>query len=241
MFKFNYCLVYFLLYHESQIILDLFRKTRTCIHTPGNPAMVPEELARSKLSSALDGASLAYFDGRLWETALVVAQEVIISVLALWLQYFLFCLCFLTLTVMIQVEESNTSKICKMDPCYHQGKCDCQVKFYAVGARMWYPVVSHETESLRFLLTKGSGSPWTIVLVFLIQSYIYNYDDMMVKWTFMWSFLLIPIYSLKSYSLASSLCMNRPIQLKPCHLPYISTLLLQTQTNVCIHLCSWHA
>ena len=51
--------------------------------------MVPEELAQLKLSSALDGASLAYFDGRLWETALVVAQEVIISVLALWLQYFL--------------------------------------------------------------------------------------------------------------------------------------------------------
>lgn len=163
------------------------------------------------------------------------------SIVVTVLSKFLFCLCFLTHTIMIQAEESNTSKICKMDPCYHQGKCDCQVKFYAVGARTWYPVVSHETESLHFLLTKGSSSPLTIVRVFLIQSYIYNYDDMMVKWTFMWSFLLIPIYSLKSYSLASSLCMNRPIQLKPCHLPYISTLLLQTQTNVCIHLCSWHA
>lgn len=59
----------------TYIIVDNQTKTRTCIHTPGNPAMVPEELARSKLSSALDGASLAYFDGRLWETALVVAQE----------------------------------------------------------------------------------------------------------------------------------------------------------------------
>lgn len=59
----------------TYIIVDNQTKTRTCIHTPGNPAMVPEELAQSKLSSALDGASLAYFDGRLWETALVVAQE----------------------------------------------------------------------------------------------------------------------------------------------------------------------
>ncbi|CAL9071619.1 unnamed protein product [Musa textilis] len=59
----------------TYIIVDNQTKTRTCIHTPGNPAMVPEELTQLKLSSALDGASLAYFDGRLWETALVVAQE----------------------------------------------------------------------------------------------------------------------------------------------------------------------
>ncbi|RZR76127.1 hypothetical protein BHM03_00000750 [Ensete ventricosum] len=124
-----YPMLYWKLYvsYMWQIILDLFRKTRTCIHTPGNPAMVPEELTQSKLSSALDGASLVYFDGRLWETALVVAQEVIISVLASWLQYFRFCLCFVTHTIMIQAEESIVSTICKTDPWYHQGKCDCQV------------------------------------------------------------------------------------------------------------------
>lgn len=40
--------------------------------------MIPEDLSKSSLLSALDGARLVYFDGRLPETALVVAQEVII-------------------------------------------------------------------------------------------------------------------------------------------------------------------
>lgn len=39
--------------------------------------MVPEELSRSRLESALDGAALVYFDVRLHETALVIAKEVI--------------------------------------------------------------------------------------------------------------------------------------------------------------------
>ncbi|XP_010243613.1 PREDICTED: uncharacterized protein LOC104587626 isoform X1 [Nelumbo nucifera] len=37
--------------------------------------MVPSELSQTSLFSALKGARLAYFDGRLHETALVVAQE----------------------------------------------------------------------------------------------------------------------------------------------------------------------
>ncbi|WOL05187.1 hypothetical protein Cni_G13913 [Canna indica] len=59
----------------TYVIVDNQTKTRTCIHTPGDPPMVPEELTQSKLSSALDGTNLVYFDVRLWETALVVAQE----------------------------------------------------------------------------------------------------------------------------------------------------------------------
>lgn len=59
----------------TYIIVDSQSKTRTCIHTPGYPPLVPEELSKSKLYSALDGASLAYFDVRWHETALVVAQE----------------------------------------------------------------------------------------------------------------------------------------------------------------------
>ncbi|XP_042384150.1 ribokinase-like isoform X2 [Zingiber officinale] len=59
----------------TYVIVDNQTKTRTCIHTPGNPPLVPEELTHANLSSALDGANLVYFDGRLWETALVVAQE----------------------------------------------------------------------------------------------------------------------------------------------------------------------
>ena len=38
--------------------------------------MIPDDLSFSSLSSALDGARLAYFDGRHPETALIVAQEV---------------------------------------------------------------------------------------------------------------------------------------------------------------------
>lgn len=55
----------------------LSRKTRTCIHSPGYSRMVPSDLSHSKLVSALEGARIVYFDGRLHETALVVAQEVI--------------------------------------------------------------------------------------------------------------------------------------------------------------------
>ncbi|XP_022849457.1 uncharacterized protein LOC111371622 [Olea europaea var. sylvestris] len=37
--------------------------------------MIPDDLTNSKLLASLDGAKLVYFDGRLHETALVVAQE----------------------------------------------------------------------------------------------------------------------------------------------------------------------
>ena len=40
--------------------------------------MVPDDLSKSSLSSAVNGVTLVYFDVRLHETALVVAQEVII-------------------------------------------------------------------------------------------------------------------------------------------------------------------
>ncbi|WRX08318.1 Carbohydrate kinase PfkB - like 1 [Theobroma cacao] len=55
--------------------LKLMEKTRTCINTPGYPPMMPEELSQSSLLSALDGANLVYLDGRLHETALIVAKE----------------------------------------------------------------------------------------------------------------------------------------------------------------------
>lgn len=38
--------------------------------------MIPQDLSESSLLSVLDGASIVYFDGRLYETALVVAHEV---------------------------------------------------------------------------------------------------------------------------------------------------------------------
>ncbi|XP_008810882.1 sulfofructose kinase-like isoform X1 [Phoenix dactylifera] len=59
----------------SYVIVDNQMKTRTCIYTPVYPAMVPEDLPRSSLLSALDEAKLVYFDGWLHRTALVIAQQ----------------------------------------------------------------------------------------------------------------------------------------------------------------------
>ncbi|PKA52056.1 putative fructokinase-3 [Apostasia shenzhenica] len=59
----------------TYVIVDNETKTRTCINTPGYPPLGPNELSISKLFSALDGTQLVYFDGRLHETALVVAKE----------------------------------------------------------------------------------------------------------------------------------------------------------------------
>lgn len=59
----------------TYIIVDNETKTRTCIHTPGYPPMVPEELPQSRVESVLDRARLVYFDVRLHETALVIAEE----------------------------------------------------------------------------------------------------------------------------------------------------------------------
>ncbi|KAJ3693139.1 hypothetical protein LUZ60_012234 [Juncus effusus] len=59
----------------TYIIVDNQTKTRTCIHTPGFPPMEPKELSNESLFSALENANLVYFDVRLHETALIVAQE----------------------------------------------------------------------------------------------------------------------------------------------------------------------
>ncbi|MED6207713.1 hypothetical protein PIB30_038271 [Stylosanthes scabra] len=61
----------------TYIIVDNETKTRTCIHTPGYPPMIPQDLSELSLLSALNGARIVYFDGRLYETALVVAQEAV--------------------------------------------------------------------------------------------------------------------------------------------------------------------
>lgn len=45
--------------------------------------MIPDDLTESKLLEALDKARLVYLDGRLHETALVVAQEVTAFVLSM--------------------------------------------------------------------------------------------------------------------------------------------------------------
>lgn len=59
----------------TYIIVDNETKTRTCIHTPGFPPMIPDDLSESNLSAALDGVRLLYSDVRLHETAIVIAQE----------------------------------------------------------------------------------------------------------------------------------------------------------------------
>ncbi|XP_028548210.1 ketohexokinase isoform X2 [Dendrobium catenatum] len=60
---------------STYVIVDKQMKTRTCIYTLGVPAMVPDDLPKTKLVSALNEAKLAYFDGRSTKPALVVAQE----------------------------------------------------------------------------------------------------------------------------------------------------------------------
>lgn len=57
----------------TYIIVDQEGGTRTCIHTPG-PALDPKEITDPLLQDALDGAALVYFDGRLTEAALLVAE-----------------------------------------------------------------------------------------------------------------------------------------------------------------------
>ncbi|KAI3682629.1 hypothetical protein L1987_82734 [Smallanthus sonchifolius] len=59
----------------TYVIVDNQTKTRTCIHTPGSPRMIPDDLKTSTLSSALKGVQLAYFDVRFHETALLIAHE----------------------------------------------------------------------------------------------------------------------------------------------------------------------
>ena len=71
--------------------LKYFRKTRTCIHTPGCPPMIPDDLSTSNLLAAISGARLVYFDGRLHETALLVAQEVIFKCLRYFRLRLIFC------------------------------------------------------------------------------------------------------------------------------------------------------
>ncbi|KAK7336940.1 hypothetical protein VNO77_17494 [Canavalia gladiata] len=61
----------------TYIIVDGETKSRTCIHTPGFPPMMPADLPESSVLSALNGARIVYVDGRLHETALVVAHEAV--------------------------------------------------------------------------------------------------------------------------------------------------------------------
>ncbi|KAL8224994.1 hypothetical protein R6Q57_017551 [Mikania cordata] len=59
----------------TYVIVDNQTKTRTCIHTPGSPPMIPDDISKSTFLAALDGVKLVYFDVRLPETALLFAQE----------------------------------------------------------------------------------------------------------------------------------------------------------------------
>jgi sugar/nucleoside kinase (ribokinase family) len=58
----------------TYIIVDREGATRTCIHTPGE-AFTPSEMTSELVNSALDSAAVVYFDGRLTEAALLLAEE----------------------------------------------------------------------------------------------------------------------------------------------------------------------
>ncbi|KAJ0512485.1 putative ketohexokinase [Helianthus annuus] len=59
----------------TYVIVDNQTKTRTCIHTPGSPPMIPDDISNSTMLAALAGVKLVYFDVRLPETALLFAHE----------------------------------------------------------------------------------------------------------------------------------------------------------------------
>jgi len=56
----------------TYIIVDQSSSTRTCIHTPGEPA-TPGELPPTTVKALLDGATVAVFDGRLAECGTLLA------------------------------------------------------------------------------------------------------------------------------------------------------------------------
>lgn len=58
---------------EPTRVLLLAGGTRTCIHTPG-ASYLPDNLTPDTISQALDNAQLVYFDGRLTESAVVLAR-----------------------------------------------------------------------------------------------------------------------------------------------------------------------
>ncbi|CAK9859541.1 unnamed protein product [Sphagnum jensenii] len=59
----------------TYVIVDKETSTRTCIHTPGSPPLEPQELTPTTINALLTGAHLVYFDGRLTDTALILAKE----------------------------------------------------------------------------------------------------------------------------------------------------------------------
>ncbi|GJP47215.1 hypothetical protein CLOM_g6432 [Closterium sp. NIES-68] len=62
---------------STYIIVDQQTNTRTCIHTPGAPALHPSELSAAAIASLLSGATLAYFDGRLADTTIKICQQAV--------------------------------------------------------------------------------------------------------------------------------------------------------------------
>lgn len=57
----------------TYIIVDQETNTRTCIHTPGE-AFTAEEMTPELVQAILHGATAVYFDGRLAEAAIILAQ-----------------------------------------------------------------------------------------------------------------------------------------------------------------------
>ena len=52
--------------------------TRCCIHTPSAP-LLPDDISDGLVAQALDGAALVFFDGRLTEAALLLADAARVS------------------------------------------------------------------------------------------------------------------------------------------------------------------
>ncbi|KAI5057489.1 hypothetical protein GOP47_0027504 [Adiantum capillus-veneris] len=59
----------------TYVIVDRETNTRTCINSPGYPPLTPKELPDGALTQILDGSKLLYLDGRLPDTAVLLAEE----------------------------------------------------------------------------------------------------------------------------------------------------------------------
>eukprot|EP00899_Mesostigma_viride_P027449 jgi/Mesvir1/788/Mv17386-RA.1 len=61
----------------TYIIVASVGNTRTCIHQPGTPALTPDEVSPADVDNLLQGAHMVFFDGRLPDTAIKVAQAAV--------------------------------------------------------------------------------------------------------------------------------------------------------------------
>jgi len=106
--------------------------TRTCIHTPG-PPLSPDEITDAAVEAALDGTALVFFDGRLTEAALKLAEAANQRRLPLGLLVFrLHAASTATGTALLAMHQQQTRKSvrapCKGKAYFHASCTACKAR-----------------------------------------------------------------------------------------------------------------